>query len=33
MIQTYLISFITVTLAMQKGVGANVVIVSSLIGF
>lgn len=32
-IQTYLISFITVTLAMQKGVGANVVIISSLIGF
>lgn len=33
MIQTYLISFITVNLALQKGVGAEVVIVSSLIGF
>ncbi|MDR2322001.1 MAG: MFS transporter, partial [Microbacterium sp.] len=33
MIQTYLISFITVNLALQKGVGAQVVIVSSLIGF
>ncbi|OYN92986.1 MFS transporter [Enemella evansiae] len=33
LIQTYLISFITVTLAVQKGVGAQVVIVSSLIGF
>lgn len=33
MIQTYLISFITVNLALQRGVGAEVVIVSSLIGF
>ncbi|WP_316296679.1 MFS transporter, partial [Clavibacter michiganensis] len=33
LIQTYLISFITVTLAVQKGVGAEVVIVSSLVGF
>ncbi|MFG6444120.1 MFS transporter [Microbacterium sp. P06] len=33
LIQTYMISFITVTLAMQKGVGAEVVIVSSLVGF
>ncbi|MFK4852804.1 MFS transporter [Microbacterium sp. ZW T6_19] len=33
LIQTYLISFITVTLAVQKGVGPEVVIVSSLVGF
>ncbi|MCV7228091.1 MFS transporter [Mycolicibacterium komossense] len=33
LIQTYLISFMTLTLSMQKGVSANVVIVSSLIGF
>lgn len=33
LIQTYLISFITITLAMQKGVGPEIVIVSSLIGF
>ena len=33
LIQTYLISFITVTLAVQKSVGPEVVIVSSLIGF
>lgn len=33
LIQTYLISFITITLALQKGVGAQVVIVSSLVGF
>ncbi|MGL4256499.1 MAG: MFS transporter [Microbacterium sp.] len=32
-IQTYLISFITITLAVQKGVGPEIVIVSSLIGF
>jgi len=33
LIQTYLISFMTLTLAMQKSVSANVVIVSSLVGF
>jgi MHS family metabolite:H+ symporter-like MFS transporter len=33
LIQTYLISFITITLAVQKGVGPEIVIVSSLIGF
>lgn len=33
LIQTYLISFMTLTLTLQKGVSANVVIVSSLVGF
>ena len=33
LIQTYLISFMTLTLAMQKSLSANVVIVSSLVGF
>ncbi|WOF23357.1 MFS transporter [Microbacterium betulae] len=33
MIQTYLISFITVTLAMERGVGPEIVIISSLFGF
>ncbi|WEG08795.1 MFS transporter [Microbacterium horticulturae] len=33
LIQTYLISFITITLALEKGIGPDVVIVSSLIGF
>ncbi|OPX10198.1 MFS transporter [Mycobacterium sp. AT1] len=33
LIQTYLISFMTLTLALQKSLSANVVIVSSLIGF
>lgn len=33
MVQTYLISFITITLAMSKQIGPEVVIVSSLIGF
>ncbi|MEA5453810.1 MFS transporter [Sinomonas sp. JGH33] len=33
MIQTYLISFITVTLAMNKALGPEIVLVSSLIGF
>lgn len=33
LVQTYLISFITVTLAMSKEIGPEVVIVSSLIGF
>ena len=33
LIQTYLISFITLTLALQKSLSANVVIVSSLVGF
>ncbi|WP_431218842.1 MFS transporter [Leifsonia xyli] len=33
LIQTYMISFITITLAVQKGVGPEIVIVSSLIGF
>jgi len=33
LVQTYLISFITVTLAVQKGVGPEIVIVSSLVGF
>lgn len=33
LVQTYLISFITITLAMSKEVGPEVVIVSSLIGF
>ena len=33
LIQTYLISFITLTLALQKSFSANVVIVSSLVGF
>ena len=33
LIQTYLISFMTLTLGLQKGVSANAVIVSSLVGF
>ena len=33
LIQTYLISFMTLTLALQKSLSANVVIVSSLVGF
>jgi MFS transporter, MHS family, metabolite:H+ symporter len=33
LIQTYLISFMTLTLALQKSVSANAVIVSSLVGF
>ncbi len=33
LIQTYLISFMTLTLALQKGMSANMVIVSSLVGF
>lgn len=33
LVQTYLISFITITLAVSKEVGPEVVIVSSLIGF
>ena len=33
LIQTYLISFMTLTLALQKGMSANIVIVSSLVGF
>lgn len=33
LIQTYLISFMTITLALQKSVSANAVIVSSLVGF
>lgn len=33
LIQTYLISFMTLTLALQKSLSANIVIVSSLVGF
>jgi MFS transporter, MHS family, metabolite:H+ symporter len=33
LIQTYLISFMTLTLALQKSLSANAVIVSSLVGF
>lgn len=33
LIQTYLISFMTLTLALQKSLSANIVIVSSLLGF
>jgi MHS family metabolite:H+ symporter-like MFS transporter len=33
LIQTYLISFMTLTLALQKSISANAVIVSSLVGF
>jgi MHS family metabolite:H+ symporter-like MFS transporter len=33
LVQTYLISFMTLTLALQKSLSANVVIVSSLVGF
>jgi hypothetical protein len=33
LIQTYMISFMTLTLALQKSLSANVVIVSSLVGF
>ncbi|GAS98954.1 permease of the major facilitator superfamily [Mycolicibacterium canariasense] len=33
LIQTYLISFMTLTLALQKSVSANAVIVSSIVGF
>ena len=33
LIQTYLISFMTLTLTLQKSLSANVVIVSSLVGF
>ena len=33
LIQTYLISFMTLTLALQKSVSANAVIVSCIVGF
>jgi MHS family metabolite:H+ symporter-like MFS transporter len=33
LVQTYLISFMTLTLALQKSLSANIVIVSSLVGF
>ncbi len=33
MVQTYLISYLTVTMGLHKTIGTNVVIVSSLIGF
>lgn len=33
LVQTYLISFMTLTLALQKSVSANAVIVSSIVGF
>jgi MHS family metabolite:H+ symporter-like MFS transporter len=33
LIQTYMISFMTLTLALQKSLSANIVIVSSLVGF